>query len=314
MTDLASWAASARLGLNMTSAYWRSTTAPVPGSSVMVGKCACFHAMMPPFMCWVIGTPASMHFATAMADRLPEPQCSTTGRPSAGSARGSKRGEREQQRAVDPLGDVFLRLAHVDQHDRMVVQGVVHFGRRQFMQKRFRVHHRLLFKKNRSVQSKDALIWVNAQCRGTSQDSVRVHRCFLLGARAGAFCLCWRAGGSHMEAGLQKISNSVSSTRRAGGLAMEYQMVWPSRRARTKPSRRSSDRCCDTVESRSPRKAARSPTDRSPSVNWQRISSRWRLPSERSSSLACSAAAAMWSGSIFIAVLSYLHIYDNTNI
>ena len=38
-----------------------------------------------------------------------------------------------------------------------------------------------------------------------------------------------------MEAGLQKISNSVSSTRRAGGLAMEYQMVWPSRRARTKP-------------------------------------------------------------------------------
>jgi hypothetical protein len=57
-----------------------------------------------------------------------------------------------------------------------------------------------------------------------------------------------------MEAGLQKISNSVSSTRRAGGLAMEYQMVWPSRRARTKPSRRSSDKCCDTVESRRPRK------------------------------------------------------------
>ena len=30
-----------------------------------------------------------------------------------------------------------------------------------------------------------------------------------------------------MESGLQKISNSVSRTRRAGRLAIEYQMVWP---------------------------------------------------------------------------------------
>ena len=40
-------------------------------------------------MCGVTGTPASMHFATAMAERLPDPQCSTTGRPSTGNARGS---------------------------------------------------------------------------------------------------------------------------------------------------------------------------------------------------------------------------------
>ena len=58
-----------------------------------------------------------------------------------------------------------------------------------------------------------------------------------------------------MELGLQKIANRVSRTRRAGGLAMEYQIVWPSRRARTSPSRRSSDRCCDTVESRRSRNA-----------------------------------------------------------
>ncbi len=51
-----------------------------------------------------------------------------------------------------------------------------------------------------------------------------------------------------MEAGLQKISNNVSSTRRAGRLAMAYQIVCPSRRACTRPSRRSSDRCCETVE------------------------------------------------------------------
>ena len=60
-------------------------------------------------------------------------------------------GEREQQRAVDPLGDVFLRLAHVDQHDRAVMQSVMHFGWRQFMQLRFRVHHRLLFGRSSPV-------------------------------------------------------------------------------------------------------------------------------------------------------------------
>lgn len=40
-----------------------------------------------------------------------------------------------------------------------------------------------------------------------------------------------RADGAHMESGLQKISNRVSRTRRAGRLAIESQMVCPSRRA-----------------------------------------------------------------------------------
>ena len=125
------------LGVDMHRSFWRSATVPVPGSSEMVEYGARCHAMMLPLMCRVIGTPDSIHFATAIADRLPEPQCSTTGRPSAGRARGSKAGEREQQRAVYPLGHVFLRLAHVDQHDRAVMQCVMHFGWRQFMQMGF---------------------------------------------------------------------------------------------------------------------------------------------------------------------------------
>ncbi len=40
-----------------------------------------------------------------------------------------------------------------------------------------------------------------------------------------------RADGAHMESGLQKISNRVSRTRRAGRLAIDSQMVCQSRPA-----------------------------------------------------------------------------------
>jgi len=42
----------------------------------------------------------------------------------------------------------------------------------------------------------------------------------------------------------------VRTSSRAGLLPIAYQIVWPSRRAVTSPSLRSSARCCDTVESR----------------------------------------------------------------
>jgi hypothetical protein len=60
-------------------------------STSIVGNPAAFQAWMPPFMWLLKGSPAASHAATALAERMPEPQWNTTFRPpDSGSARGSK--------------------------------------------------------------------------------------------------------------------------------------------------------------------------------------------------------------------------------
>ena len=84
--------------------------------------------------CAVTGTPASMHFATAMAERLPEPQCSTTGRPPTGSARGSKLDSGNS--SAPWIRSVTYSCGSRTSISTMCVaaQRVVHLGRRHFLQ------------------------------------------------------------------------------------------------------------------------------------------------------------------------------------
>ena len=137
-----------------------------------------------------------------MAERLPEPHCSTTGRRGSRQRQRIERRKREQQRAMNALRREFMRFAHIDQDHFMPEQPVMQVPGRDFVQRLMGGH-------------RDVVL-----CVARRDTPARAVGETLAGARARPEPAPSAASGA-----VQKQRYSAASTSRAGSLFSEYQIV-----------------------------------------------------------------------------------------